>query len=57
MDILLYKNTIKEDCIKYSLVARYPLENGIEILCLYNSENSEQSYSQVEDVNATINLF
>lgn len=51
------KNTIKEDSIKYPLVARYPLENEIEILCLYNSENSEQSYSQAEDVNATINLF
>lgn len=51
------KNTIKEDCIKYPLIARYPLEDEIEILCLYNSENTEQSYSQAEDVSATINLF
>lgn len=51
------KNTIKEDDIKYPLVERYSSGDEIDFLCLYSSENPEQSNSQTEDVNATINLF
>lgn len=51
------REIIKENCIKYPLVARYSLGDEIELLCLYSSENPEQSNSQAENVNATIKLF